>query len=157
MLMAVVVAVGLVAFIRGVAADQAAGQRSIPDRDIGLRKTTLAEDRAPEPFVFTDDVPGGNTLLPRAYDGAPPLIPHTVDGFVPITQDGNFCVVCHATGSTDPEDPPQVPRSHRIDWRAAPDVVREDVAGARWVCTSCHVPQSDAQPLVGSTFGRAGR
>lgn len=155
-LMAAVVVVGVGAFIRGVTADQAPAQRPIPDRELGLRKTTLTDDRVPPVFVSSEQMPGESERLPRAFEGTPPLIPHSVDGFVPVTRESNFCVACHATGSTDPADPPQVPESHLIDWRAAPGVVRDSVAGARWVCTSCHVPQTDAQPIVGSTFG-AGR
>ncbi len=133
------------------------GQVGVPDRDLSLRRTDVKDDRAPRPFVFVEDAPGGNALLPRSYDGAPPLVPHALDGLVPITREDNMCLLCHATGSTDPADPPQAPRSHFIDWRAAPDVVRDTVSGARWTCTSCHVPQTDAPPLVGNTFSARGR
>ncbi len=156
-LMTAVVVVGLGAFIRGVTADQASAQRPIPDRELGLRKTTVTDDRVPPVFVFTEQAPGEGQRLERAFEGTPPLIPHTVDGFVPITREDNFCAVCHATGGTDPEGPPQVPQSHLIDWRAAPGVVRDSIAGARWVCTSCHVVQSDAEPIVNSTFGSGRR
>jgi nitrate reductase cytochrome c-type subunit len=38
--------------------------------------------------------------------------------------------------------------SHFKDLRHAPEVLRDELAGARWYCTSCHVSQSDAEPLV---------
>ena len=161
---AMLVAVGAGVIVRGVAVDQAAtaaGQSSdrpaVPDRDLGLRKTTLTDDRVPPVFVFTEETPGDSQLLPRSFDGTPPLIPHSLDGLVPITRDENLCLLCHATGSTDPGDPPQAPRSHWIDWRAAPGVVRDTVAGASWACTACHVAQSNASPLVVNTFGSSGR
>lgn len=133
------------------------GVRSVPvpDRELGLRKTALDDDRVPASFVFPEAMPGENARLPKSYAGAPPLVPHTLDGLLPITRGDNLCVTCHATGSTDPADPPQVPISHRTDLRAAPTVVRDSVAGARWVCTTCHVPQSNAPLLVGSTFEAA--
>lgn len=138
----------------GVARSQGPEARPIPDRDLGLRKVALSDDPVPAVTAYPDAAPGDNTKLPRAYDGAPPLIPHTLDGFGPITAGENTCLLCHQNGSTDPADPPQVPRSHMIDLRRAPGVLRETVAGARWNCTSCHVTQTNAAPLVGNRFGR---
>ena len=134
--------------------DSTGNQSPVPDRELGLRKTSLTDDRVPPAFVFTDAAPGDNQRLPRAYDGAPPLIPHSLNGLVPITSSENACLLCHQTGSTDPANPPQVPRSHLTDFRRAPDVVRDTVAGARWNCTACHVIQSNAPVLVGNTFTR---
>ena len=156
LLVLLVAAVVAVAFRIGMP-DGTADRAPVSDLDLGLRKTALTDDRVPPIFVFTDAAPGGNVRLARAYDGAPPLIPHSLDGFVPITSAENTCLLCHQTGSTDPADPPQVPRSHLTDFRGAPDVVRETVAGARWNCTACHVMQSDAPVLVENRFGKGGR
>jgi cytochrome c-type protein NapB len=156
-----VLLVGLVAAGVAIAAwrlaQNGAGGPPVSDLDIGLRKTALTDDRVPPRAVFTDASPGGNARLARAYEGAPPLIPHSLEGLVPIRSSENSCLLCHQTGSTDPADPPQVPRSHRIDFRAAPGVVRETVAGARWNCTACHVMQSDAPVPVENRFGSSGR
>lgn len=149
---AVVVAAGTVAW--SVVSRSPAG---LPDRELGLRKTTLADDQAPPIVVFAGDGPGSNQLVARTYVGAPPVIPHSLDGLVPITREDNFCVLCHASGSADKTGPPQVPSSHLIDWRGAPGVVRENVAGARWNCTACHVAQSTSPALVPNTFGSGGR
>jgi len=126
-------------------------------RDLGLRDSTLADDHEPPVFAFPDEGPGGNPLLPRSFDGAPPLVPHSLDGLVPITAEENLCLLCHATGSADPDDPPQAPHSHLVDRRASPEVMRDSVAGARWTCLACHVVQSDAPALVVNTFGSRGR
>lgn len=151
-----VVAAGVVFAAWRVAQSERSGP-PVSDLEIGLRKTALTDDRVPPRAVFTDAAPGSNAKLARAYDGAPPLIPHSLDGLVPIRVSENSCLMCHQTGSTDPADPPQVPASHRTDLRAAPTVVRETVAGARWNCTACHVMQSDAPALVGNRFGSPGR
>jgi cytochrome c-type protein NapB len=116
----------------------------VSDRDLGLRRTALTDDQAPPVFRYPETAPGESTLLPRSWEGAPPLVPHSLDGLIPITLDGNLCVFCHATGSTDPTDPPQVPKSHLTDYRRAPNVVGESVTGARWNCTACHVGQAEA-------------
>jgi nitrate reductase cytochrome c-type subunit len=47
-----------------------------------------------------------------------------------------------------------IPASHYVDLRNAPGKRGETVAGARWSCTACHVPQQDVKPLVGSPFPR---
>jgi nitrate reductase (cytochrome), electron transfer subunit len=137
--------------------DNTAEPPAVSDVELGLRKTTLADDRVPPVFVFTDASPGDSKRLPRAFDGAPALIPHSLEGLLPITSSENTCLMCHQTGSTDPEDPPQVPRSHLTDLRAAPGIVREAVTGARWNCTACHVVQSNAPALVENRFGSPSR
>jgi cytochrome c-type protein NapB len=139
------------------AAGQSPEPRAVTERDLGLRDSTLADDREPPVFAFPDEGPGGNPLLPRSFDGAPPLVPHSLDDLVPITAEENLCLLCYATGSTAPDDPPQVPRSHLVDWRASPEVVRDSVASARWTCRACQVVQSDAPALVVNTFGSRGR
>ncbi len=111
----------------------------------------------PPVFVFTDATPDGNDRWAPSYPGAPPMIPHSLDGSAAITLSDNTCLLCHQTGSTDPADPPQIPRSHLIDFRRAPDVVRETVAGARWSCTACDLIQSNAPVLVENRFTPAGR
>ena len=123
--------------------------------DLGLYQAAVTDNPAPEPFAFADASPGAGSRLTPAYDGSPPIIPHALDGLVPITTSDNFCVLCHASGDTSPEAPPQAPASHFTDLRSAEHTVSDSVAGARWVCTSCHVPQTDAPPLVGNTFGSA--
>lgn len=143
-----------VCLVVGVARSQGQEPPPTPDRDLGLRKVALSEDPIPAVSVYADAAPGGNTKLPRAFEGAPPLVPHTIEGFVPITTADNTCLLCHQSGSTDPADPPQVPRSHLLDLRRAPRTLRETIAGARWNCTACHVPQTDARALVGNRFGR---
>ena len=145
-------AVGVVAITSRIVMRNSAGSPSpVPALELGLRKTALTDDRVPAAFAYTEAAPGESQRLPRPYDGAPPLIPHSLVGFVPITSE-NTCLVCHQTGNTDPAGPPQVPLSHRTDFRRAPGVVRETVAGARWNCTACHVMQSNAPVLVGNTF-----
>lgn len=95
--------------------------------------------------------PGRSTRIPRTWDGQPPAVPHSVRGLVPVTPKANACVRCHGrAGATS--GPPPAPRSHFVDARTAPDEVRADLAPNRYVCTACHVTQTNAPPLVGSTF-----
>lgn len=141
-----------------VRATQAPPQPAAPvsDLEIGLRRTALTDDKAPPVHRYPEAAPGESARLPRFWEGAPPLVPHSLDGLMPITREDNMCLFCHANGSTEPTDPPQVPQSHLIDYRRAPGVVRDEIAGARWNCTACHVMQTDAPALVRNTYRAAG-
>ena len=120
-------------------------------------QTPASPEVAPAPvFEPPDTRPGRSTRLPRAWDGQPPLVPHSLRGLIPITATTNACVRCHGrVGATS--GPPPAPPSHFIDLREAPGVARPQVAGARWNCTACHVPQTMAPPLVGTTFDGTAR
>lgn len=128
--------------------------RGIPARELGLSETGVTDDPpAGEVYVYTNKGPGESQRLPRPYEGAPPLIPHSTEGLLPITRESNACIVCHGTPGSPSDDPPPAPLSHFVDQRNAPGVHRDEVAGARWMCTACHVPQTNAPLLVANTSG----
>jgi nitrate reductase (cytochrome), electron transfer subunit len=60
----------------------------------------------------------------RAYEGAPPTIPHAV------MQRAHDCVACHAEGAV-------------IAGKTAPKMSHEAFPS----CTQCHVPQADPRPI----------
>jgi len=67
----------------------------------------------------------GTTVAPRAFEGAPPLVPHDVEVDMP-------CLDCHRTGEND-----AVITSH-------PE---------RFNCVQCHIPNvKGVKPFVESTF-----
>jgi cytochrome c-type protein NapB len=126
----------------------------IPERDVGLSRTAPMEVAAPPKVKENGSSPGDRPVRPRAYPGAPPAIPHGISDFLPITREANACVDCHGVAVKKRGEPTPIPASHYVDWRNAPTQRGEKVAGARWVCTACHVPQQDVKPLVGSPFPR---
>jgi nitrate reductase (cytochrome), electron transfer subunit len=131
----------------------AAPAAPIPDSQLGLAKGSVFDAPAPPAVKPNQAAPGELPVLPRMYSIAPPRIPHAIDDFLPITQAQNSCVDCHdVQGAKDkkPGEPTPIPASHHVDMRRAAGQQGEHVAGARWVCTSCHVPVTDAQPLLGS-------
>jgi cytochrome c-type protein NapB len=75
-----------------------------------------------------------------------------VADFLPITQKQNACLDCHSVKEKKQGDPTPIPPSHYTDYRNAPDRVGDQVAGARYVCVSCHAAGTDAPDLVGSRF-----
>ena len=134
------------------AASKKAPGPGVSDATLGLEKSAVTGVPAPKSFPYESKDPGDGKALPRAFDSAPPLIPHTVDGFLPITRADNACVTCHAVDKAEPGGSVPIPASHYVDWRNAPTVKRAEIAGSRYVCTACHVPQTDAKALVANGF-----
>lgn len=84
----------------------------------------------------------------RNYRQQPPLIPHRIEKYE-IDLKVNQCLRCHDWSHNKEMGAPQVSETHYIDREGR----RLDVvAGTRWFCTQCHVPQTDAKPLVDSDF-----
>jgi nitrate reductase (cytochrome), electron transfer subunit len=127
--------------------------RGTPDSALGLTKGSVADVPEPLHWAYTKDGPGGNDVLPRGYPQAPPRVPHDVNDYLPITLARNRCLQCHQIAQKKtPEDPTPIPQSHYVDLRNAPGTVRKELAGARFVCSSCHVPQAPAPPPIGNGF-----
>jgi cytochrome c-type protein NapB len=128
--------------------------KALPDREIGLTRTAPMEVAVPPQVKENGSSPGDRPVRPRAYPGAAPAIPHGIADFLPITREANACVDCHGVAEKKKGEPTPIPPSHHVDLRNAPQQRGEKVTGARWVCTACHVPQQDVNPLVGSPFPR---
>ena len=125
----------------------------VPDRSLGLSKTSPFEVAEPSKWAFVKESPGGNERLARAFPISPPRIPHDVADYLPITATRNGCLKCHdVEKAATPEDATPIPASHHFDLRNAPGVHKKEIAGARWVCTTCHVPQAQNEPPVGNSF-----
>ena len=121
-----------------------------PEGEIGLAKGSVFDVLVPEALEMETAEPGDKPLLPREFEGSPPRVPHGVDDYLPVTRDDNLCVDCHAITEAAEGEPTPLPPSHYTDLRHAPQEVGEAVVGARWVCLSCHVPLTGAEPLVGN-------
>jgi len=72
-------------------------KKVVTEEALGLRKVDLySEDKAePAKTDYSRPAPGQSTKFERAYVNAPPMIPHSVDGLLPITKDNNQCLGCH--------------------------------------------------------------
>lgn len=137
--------------------DPATNTNAITDKSLGLSKTSVFETPDPVVTKYSGKSPGGNELYPRAYADAPPQIPHDVESFKPITAKNNACVGCHHNPAMRGKEiskgmPTPISASHYTDLRHKPDTVEEQLIGARYVCTQCHVPQADVTALVDNTF-----
>lgn len=128
----------------------------ISDHELGLAKGSVFDVPSPLVPVRNGAAPGDLPPAGRAFPGAPPRVPHTVDDFLPITREENWCVDCHALDWTAPGagDPTAIPVSHFVNLRGDTDEIGGRIRGARWVCVTCHVADTEAAPLVGNSYGR---
>lgn len=128
----------------------AADKKGVSDEQIGLSKTSVNDVPDPQVFEYRNNAPFTGQVLPRAYQGAPPQVPHNIDGFIPITRDNNTCIGCHQQpamiGKKTKGQPTPMPLSHYVDDKASA------MNMGRYNCTQCHTPQATVKPLVGNTF-----
>ena len=139
------------------ATTQTLAETVIPADTMGLNKSSVFDVPAPKVYHYKGEFPGQDDVLPRAYQGAPPQIPHDISGFLPITATSNMCTGCHDQPAqwgkkTQKGMPTPMPQSHYTDMRNAPGKVSQQLVKARFNCNQCHVPQTDAAPLVENTF-----
>jgi len=148
-----VLAVGALALATALVAGDEKEEKGISDATLSLSRTSVFEVASPPAVVSTAPEAGESIPLARAHSEAPPVVPHAIGDFLPITREANACADCHAVEERVEGEPIPIPPSHYVDLRNAPGVRRDEVAGARWVCVSCHVPRTDAPPLVPNPFG----
>jgi cytochrome c-type protein NapB len=141
---------GLICALTGTASAEA-----IDELNMGLSKTSVFDTPTPSAYAYSDAEPGKNDWLPRAWDGIPPQIPHSIAEFLPVVAEDNQCLDCHdkpryigLPKNTDRSVKNKSPMS-RAHYTS--DEL-DQVDGARFNCTQCHVPQTNAAPLVGNTY-----
>jgi cytochrome c-type protein NapB len=84
----------------------------------------------------------------RNYPEQPPVIPHSIDNYQ-LSLKTNRCLDCHRRQYTEGSGAPMISVTHFMDRDGQ---VLGDVTPRRYFCTACHVPQTDAKPLVPNTF-----
>ncbi len=127
----------------------------ISEEELGLRKAPLyTEESVPPPVEFPKDPPGSGKKLARAYENAPPQIPHSIEGLVPIKPGQNACLGCHMPDVAKSVGATPIPKTHiAIDLFTKGGKKEElKIDPARYQCVMCHAPQANAKPLVKNTF-----
>jgi len=160
-------------------------KKVVTESTLGLRKDSLyTEDNKELPAITDYDrpAPGTSTRFERAYVNAPPMIPHSVDGLLPITKDNNQCLGCHMPETAKSMGATPIPVSHFTNYRPTTiykdgELVKEgktvgmngelgnvgDIKLAkvkkldhlyqgRFNCSQCHAPQSKVDTNVANTF-----
>lgn len=110
-----------------------------------LRGDTGIDEANTAPEIYNVDESG---KMPRAYRQQPPLIPHRIDKYE-IDLKVNQCLRCHDWPYNVKENATKISETH---YESREGKRLDFVAGTRWFCTQCHVPQVDAPPLVENEF-----
>lgn len=133
---------------------------AVSEDEIGLRNTSLYNEEDLElskPLDYVGNEPGvENAKYERAFENAPPMIPHSVDGLLPITANNNMCISCHLPDVAEMVGAIPVPISHLYDLRNDKDL-GGTLSNARFNCSQCHAPQAKRDPLVQNRFNAAWR
>ncbi|MDF1882726.1 nitrate reductase cytochrome c-type subunit [Sulfurimonas sp. SAG-AH-194-C21] len=146
---------------------------SISETSLGLRKTDIyaEDDTMSAKTEYRSAQAGESTRIKRAYQDAPPMIPHDVTDFLPITRENNSCVSCHAPDIAPAMGATPIPASHFLDMRPRhtcdgvkfkksidnmkneTDIKRlTHLNQARYNCSQCHAPQSQGNLSVENLF-----
>ena len=141
-------AAGLVLLGAELYAQQPLAAPGDPVKLQGLRGgTPLDRDNAPVGYRQERDHP----VSDRDFVQQPPLIPHTTQGYQ-ITKNFNKCMDCHAWSRYKESGATKVSLTHFKD-RDGGEL--SNISPRRYFCMQCHVPQTDAKPLVANSFRRA--
>jgi len=111
------------------------------------------------PWLGTIDAPGGfrqerdHGVADRDFVQQPPLIPHSIKGYN-ITQNFNKCMDCHSKERAEETGATKGAKSHYLDRE---DKKLTNISPRRYFCMQCHVPQTDAKPLVENTYKPAAK
>jgi cytochrome c-type protein NapB len=158
-------------------------KKEVTEEVLGLRKTSLFDENVePAKTDYKRAAAGSSDRFERAYVNAPPMIPHDVEGLLPITSKNNQCLGCHMPDAAKGVGATPIPPSHFTNYR--PDtkykngeLVKEgktvgmkgelgntsDIKLAkakklnhlyqgRFNCSQCHAPQAKVETAVANTF-----
>ncbi|MDD2449376.1 MAG: nitrate reductase cytochrome c-type subunit [Sulfurimonas sp.] len=156
---------------------------TISEESLGLRKTDIyveTDETIGHQANYSTAVAGSGNTIKRAFQDAPPMVPHDTEGMLPITISDNQCTTCHMPEVAESMGATPVPSSHFTDFRPVTSVNAEgrltkngkaivnttnvnmddisikstgdQLAGSRFNCTLCHAPQSGDDIAVKNTF-----
>ena len=101
-----------------------------------------------EPAAELKDFPKDNEDVELSYIHQPPLIPHSIRDYG-VNKESNKCLSCHSFKNAKKNNATKISISH---FSNRDDQVLSDVSPRRYFCLQCHVPQTDAKPLVENEF-----
>ncbi len=145
---------------------------TITEASLGLRKTNLyaeAAETTGDATNYSTNAAGSGKTIKRAFQDAPPMIPHDTTDMLPITISSNACASCHSPEAAPGMNALPYPASHMTDFRpttaiaadgriskngtevdntSSPELANVSIkklnhlSGSRFNCTLCHAPQS---------------
>ncbi|MEA2110822.1 MAG: nitrate reductase cytochrome c-type subunit [Campylobacterota bacterium] len=144
----------------------------VTEESLGLRKTDLYSEKADtvgDKTALNTATAGTSKMMKRAFQDAPPMISHSVEGMLPITISNNACTGCHLPDVASSMGATSIPSSHFMNFRPTSMAVsgkntssadmadvsikkEQKLVGARFNCSQCHAPQSTGDLVVENTF-----
>lgn len=91
----------------------------LDESHLGYRGTTdlTKEDVVPPAVQYHSAAPGTAKRFKRAFQDAPPMIPHDTTGLLPITKNNNACLGCHMPDVAASMGATPIPISHFTNFR----------------------------------------
>ena len=86
--------------------------------------------------------------IERNYLLQPPLIPHQIEGYT-VTPKFNKCMSCHSWTKYKEANATKISQTH---FESRDGIIMANISARRYFCMQCHVPQTNAKPLVENTF-----
>lgn len=152
--------------------------KTVSEESLGLRTTNLytEKDTVADKTTYGTKAAGTSMKIERAFENAPPMIPHDVEGMLPITIGNNMCTSCHEPAVAESMGATPLPKSHFTNFRPHTTLTKEGMiekegkvvnntsdfktvakplptlAGARFNCSQCHTPQSNSTMVPKNEF-----
>lgn len=151
---------------------------TMSEESIGLRNSSLYTENktVADKTNYSKVAAGASTKIKRAFENAPPMIPHDVEGMLPITINYNACTGCHEPAVAPSMNATPIPKSHYTDFRPSTSLSKDGkiakegkeventsdfktigkslatLSGTRFNCSQCHAPQSDSKIVPKNEF-----
>jgi len=160
--------------------DSKVAKPTITSEQLSYRNTKLSANPGTPKSEFSKDYAGSSKKIARAFQDAPPMIPHDTEGMVPIKKDNNQCVGCHMPEVASSMGATAIPISHLTDFRPHTTIAKDgsifknghkiknsssekqknvsikktggSLYQGRFNCTQCHASQSNAKLITPNNF-----
>jgi len=162
-------------------AKQKVAKGTITSEQLSYRNTNLNIAPGTPKSEFSKAYAGSSKKIARAFQDAPPMIPHDTEGMLPIKKDNNQCVGCHMPEVAKSMGATPIPVSHMTDFRPHTSIAKDGsvlkeghhikntsseklknvsikkmkdgkLYQGRFNCSQCHAPQSNAKLITPNNF-----
>ena len=146
-------------------------KQQVSEDELGIITASVFSDNTLEKSFsdYPTSDPGESERIERAFENAPPMIPHNTEGFFPITIKNNICLTCHMPDLAVATGAIPLPETHFTSMR--PNIVEVDgkyvvaegsnltrtktpntLSHAYFSCNQCHVPQANITVDIENLF-----
>lgn len=159
----------LLVLITFVACNNQNSNEGIEDDELGFINADVTSEETDFKIraEYMPERPGESDKIERAFENAPPLIPHTTSGFFPIKIDRNICLSCHMPDKAKEVEAVPLPETHMASIRPKLILVDgiyqnpkvevavnklDDLNNAYFNCSQCHAPQTNVKVDITNLF-----